>query len=90
MGGQAEDSHTAPCLESLALASDTGLFLTMSVPGAWNSTIRYAQMCVSAYVFKQSGQQRTEAGNGALIGILFTLLWAICQSAFTGFHRVLK
>lgn len=37
-----------------------------------------AQMCVSAYVFKQSGLWRTEAGNEAVMGMLFTVLWAIC------------
>lgn len=32
-GDSPEDSHTAPCLASRALARDTGLFLTMNVPG---------------------------------------------------------
>lgn len=33
-----------------------------------------------------AARRRTDAGNGSLMGISFTVLWAICWSAFSGFY----
>lgn len=55
-------------------------------PGPWLRQLDMHKCVWVLYVFKQSGLWRTEAGNGALMGILFTVLWAICWSPLTGWH----